>query len=483
MTEARDLSSPLDAPRQEDVSEKRTASFRPLAVLVGCAFFMEQLDSTIIAPAIPAIAEAFAVEPLRLNLAMTVYLLALVIFVPVSGALADRFGTRTVFRAAIAIFTLSSLFCGFADNLPVLLLARAIQGASAALMVPVGRIAIVRSTRPADLVTAMAWMITPAMIGPLLGPPLGGLAVTYLSWEWIFWINVPIGLLGLYLASSHVPQFRNDQSKALDLKGWLLLSLAVGCLVIGLDLSHNPRYRLDVAPGLLIGGVACVVFYRRYSKNHPSPLLDFTLLNINTFRVALVSGTLVRIGYGALPFVLPLSLQLGLGLSALNSGLAMAGSAFAAMLMKTTTVSILRRFGFRTVLIYNGFLCAFGLAVCATLEPGWSLLSILLILLISGISRSVQFNALGSIAYADTRRDQTGSATSLNTTFQQLAAAFGIAISVWLLDFFALLSGQSTPSVGAFSLTFLVLGFLALLAVPICFSLEEKAGKQLSGNG
>ncbi|MBD1550750.1 MFS transporter [Pseudomonas typographi] len=466
---------------KHDGNDLHSPSYKPLAMLVGCAFFMEQLDATIIAPAIPAMAKAFAVEPLQLNLAMTLYLLLLVVFVPISGALADRFGTRRVFSAAVTIFTLSSLACGFAHSLPTLLLARSLQGIGAALMVPVGRMAMVRATRPADLVAAMAWMVTPAMIGPLLGPPLGGVLVTWLSWPWIFWANVPIGIVGLYLTQRLVPQFAVTTRRRIDLLGWLILSLGVGCLVIGLDLSHAKNNVAHLAPVLLIVALLCVFAYWLYSRHHPNPLLDFSLARITTFRVSLVSGTLVRVGYGALPFLLPLTLQLGMGMSPMQSGLVIAGSALASMLMKTATVKILRYFGFRSVLIANGLLCAVGLAVCALLGPGWSAYATLCLLLISGISRSVQFNALGSIAYADTRREQTGAATSLNTTFQQLAAAIGIALSAWLLNLFAGLSGDASPTLHSYAWTYLALALIALLAVPVCLQLKGDAGKALTG--
>lgn len=461
--------------------ESRTVNFRPLAMLVGCAFFMEQLDSTIIAPAIPSMAQTFAVEPLRLNLALTLYLLVLVIFVPVSGALADRFGTRRVFCAAVGIFTLSSLACGFAQDLTTLLVARAVQGMGAALMVPVGRMAMVHSTRPADLVAAMAWMVTPAMLGPLLGPPLGGLIVTWSSWPWIFWANVPIGLFGLYIGRRLVPQYVVAVPRKIDLLGWLIFSCGAGALIVGLDLSHHHVYRHHIAPALLTFAIISAFVYWCHARRHPAPLLDFSLTRISTFKVSLVSGSVVRIGYGALPFILPLTLQLGMGLSALKSGVVMAGSALASMLMKATTVKILRHFGFRNVLIANGVLCAVGIAACAALSPKWSIYAILGLLLVSGISRSVQFNALGSLAYADIDRSQTGSATSLNTTFQQLAAAIGIALCVWMLEFFSTQDGASQSSLVSYALTYLALGVITLMAVPICLGLRKDAGRALSG--
>lgn len=455
--------------------------FRPLSLLVGGAFFMEQLDTTIIAPAIPQIALSLGTDPLRLNMAMTAYLLCLVIFIPISGAFADRFGTRTVFRVSVALFTFSSVLCGLSNNLYTLVAARALQGASGAMMIPVGRIAIVRTVARSDLVSALAWMITPAMLGPLVGPPLGGFIATYASWRWVFYINVPFGLAAWWLASRYIPQIRTPDAGRFDVPGWLLLCLSLAGLVIGLEVSHQPNFSRAETVFIFAVTLATGVAYYVRSRGQSEPLLDFSLMDTETFRVSLIAGTLVRIGYGSLPFLLPLALQLGLGFSAVQSGIALLGSAVVAIIMKTWTAVILRRYGFKQVLIWNGIFCALGLAVCAIFREGWGLYTVLVVLMIGGIARSVQFNALAAIAYADIPPHRTAAATSLNTTFQQLAATLGIALSVWILEASARFGHRSGPDSFDFSLAFLAMTVIALLAIPCCFRLNRHAGAELTG--
>lgn len=459
----------------------QAADFRPLALIVGGAFFMEQLDTTIIAPAIPAISQALGVEPLRLNLAMTMYLLCLVVFIPISGLLADRYGTRTVFRWSVALFVTSSTVCGLAPDVITLTVARAIQGASGAMMVPVGRIAIVRSVDRAQLVQAFAWMVTPAMLGPVLGPPLGGIIVTYWSWHWIFLINVPIGLTGLWLAGRHVPQFHQRSAGRFDLRGWLLLAACLALCVTALELVARRGSSSGLIALLGAGCVAAALCYALHARRVAHPLLAFGLLDIQTFRAAFVTGAVVRVGYGALPFLLPLALQLGLQFSAMESGFALLMSAITAIVMKTRVGAILKRFGFRKVLFWNGLICGLALAACALFQPGWGLAAITAVLLVGGFSRSIQFNAIASITYADIPRDQVGPATSLNTTFQQLAAMLGISLSVVIVELSALLDGRATPQAGDFAIAFVAMGVVALAGQPWFWRLPADAGNDLSG--
>ncbi|PHM19647.1 MAG: MFS transporter [Curvibacter sp. PD_MW3] len=453
-----------------------------LALLVGGAFFMEQLDATIIAPAIPLIAKDLALDPLSLNLTLTTYLLALVVMIPVSGALADRFGTRTVFRWSVALFTLSSVLCAFAPDLPTLILARTLQGGSGALMVPVGRIAIVRTVKKSELVQALATMVTLAMVAPIVGPPLGGWIADTGSWTWIFLVNLPIGLLGWFLAGRHIPQLKTDITAPFDLPGWLALTSCLACLICGLELSRHGNIASWYAPTVFAASLGFGVLYFLRWRTQADPLLDFSLLKHNTFRVSFIGSSLVRVGYGALPFLLPLCLQLGLGFSASDSGLALLGSAVVVIIMKAGTAALLRTFGFRTVLICNGIACSAGLAICALLMPGWTLPGVLILLMAGGFARSVQFNALAAIAYADIEPSRTGAATSLNTMFQQLAVTLGITLSAWLLEWFATHAGRSELTAHDFALTFLCLAAITALAIPSYFALERHAGADLSGH-
>lgn len=466
------------------MTSPRTTDYRPLSLLVGMAFFMEQLDATILAPAIPQIAGDLGVDPLSLNLTMTLYLLCNVIFIPVSGFLAARWGTRRLFRGALLLFALSSLWCGLADNLLSLTLGRAVQGMSAALMVPVGRSVIVHTTRKPDLVVALAWMITPAMLGPLLGPFLGGLIVTYASWEWIFFINLPLGLAGYLAAGRYVPQIEDRAASGFDRWQWLLLALVLGGVTLVLELLRHPGLHVATCGLLALLVVSALGAYRWRSLRYQphERLLDFSLLRMPTFRVSFWSGGLIRVGYGALPFLLPLFLQLGLGFSALQAGWVLLAGGAVALMTKTFTARILRRFGFRQVLLWNGLFCALALVLCALFRSGWGLGLLAAAVSLGGFFRSIQFNALAAIAYADLPRQQIAAATSLNTAFQQLAVMLGIALAVlsvaWSGQFFQ----HAEPEVIDFSLAFVLLAGFTFAAVPFALRLDADAGAELSGH-
>lgn len=462
----------------------RSTSYRPLAVLVGLAYFMDQLDSTIIAPALPQIAAAFGVSALNLDLTMTAYLLANVAVIPLSGLLAARYGTRRVFQGSLVLFAVSSVLCGFAQSLPALVAARVLQGASAALMMPVGRMAIIHATSKTDLVAALAWMITPAMLGPMVGPLLGGVIATYADWRWIFFLNLPLGLAGYIYAARIMPQITDDAPAAIDLAQWVWLALV---LVAGAGVLWLVRHP-GVPPLAYIacGTVAVVAggayLHRLRRRLHP-PLLDFALLKVPTFCVSFWGGCLVRVGYGALPFLLPLQLQLGLGFSAIESGVVLLGSGLVAFVTKTFTARILAHFGFRSVIIWNGLLCGLALAVCATFQSAWSVTLIALLASVGGFFRAIQLNALAAIAYADLPRRSVASATSLNTTFQQFAVMIGISLSVTVVNLSAWAAQRPQAGGADYAAAFLVLTALVLAAVPVSFRLHPGAGHELSGHG
>ncbi|MEK6345994.1 MAG: MFS transporter [Burkholderia sp.] len=462
--------------------DRGKTDFRPLSLLVGSAYFMEQLDSTIIAPAVPEMARALGVGALDLDLSMTIYLLCSVIFIPLSGLLAGRWGTRTTFRVAMLAFVISSAVCGAAANLPVLIAARAVQGFAGALMVPVGRIAIVRTTPRAALVGALAWMITPAMLGPLFGPPLGGVIATFASWRWIFWLNIPVGLACWALARRVVPQIVDDREARFDLAEWLSLSVALAALVALLELASRHGVPvvlyLSLGAALLLAGVVHV----RVARASPRPLLDFSLLRFQTFNTSFWTGSLVRVGYGALPFLLPLMLQLGLGYSAVDSGAVMLASGAIAFVTKTQTTRLLRRFGFRTVLIVNGIACSLALIACAAFRAEWGIVLITLVVSAGGFSRSVQFNAIAAIAYADLPDGKVSSATTLNTAVQQLAVMLGISIATVVVGLSAHWAMRAQPAVGDFANAFLLVGLVALSTVPFYLRLHRRAGFELSGH-
>jgi EmrB/QacA subfamily drug resistance transporter len=340
-----------------------------IPLIVACALFMENLDSTAIATALPTIAAAFGESPVRLSLAITAYLFALAVFIPVSGWIADRFGARRVFRAAILVFVLGSVLCGFAGSVLELVLARILQGMGGAMMVPVGRLVLLRSTPKQDLVRAMAWLTVPALIGPVLGPPLGGFITTYVSWHWIFWINVPIGALGIVLATRFIPDLREERPPPLDLTGFLLSALGLIGLVAAFETAGRDLVPTGVTLLLLASGSAGVGLYLWHARRVRYPLLDLALLRVPTFRAAVVGGFLFRIGIGALPFLLPLMLQEAFGLNPFDSGLLTFAAAAGAMAMKATAQPILRLFGFKRVLIVNALIGACFLAMNGLFEP------------------------------------------------------------------------------------------------------------------
>lgn len=455
--------------------------FRPLSLLVGSAFFMEQLDSTIVAPAVPQIAHALGVGPLSLDLSMTVYLLCSVIFIPLSGMLAGKWGTRSIFRFSLLVFVLSSAVCGVAGNLPTLIAARAVQGFSGALMVPVGRIAIVRTTPRAALVAALAWMITPAMLGPLFGPPLGGIIATFASWRWIFWLNIPVGVIGCLLATHIVPQIVDEDDSPFNVREWASLSVALASLVAALELARHRDVPLaawfSLGAAFAVSAVAYVAFARRSTR----PLLDFGLLRFQTFNTSFWAGSLVRVGYGAVPFLLPLMLQIGLGYSAVASGAVLLASGAVAFVTKTQTTGLLRRFGFRNVLIVNGLLCSAALIACAAFRADFGFALIAVIVSAGGLSRSIQFNALAAIAYADLPGAKVSPATTLNTAAQQLAVMLGISAATVIVGLSAQLGMRAQPNADDFAHAFALIGFVAMSSVPFCVRLSARAGMELSG--
>jgi len=458
------------------------ADFRPLSILVGMAFFMEQLDATIVSPAIPDIARAFGVDPLSLNLTMTVYLLCSLIFIPLSGLLAARHGTRTVFQAAVALFVASSAACALAPSLPALTLARALQGSAAAMMVPVGRTAIVHLVGKAQLVEALAWMITPAMLGPMLGPPLGGLLCAWLSWHWVFLINVPVGLLGLLASRRAMPQLRERTDAVFHPREWLLAAVVLTLVVVMLE---RARHAFD-AP--LLAALAALLallawLHARQFRRLARPMLDFRLLSVGTFSTGFWAGALVRVGYGALPFLLPLMLQIGLGFSALHSGVVLLASGVVAFFTKTRTTAMLRRWGFRRVLLWNGLMCALALAACALFVlPRWNLLGIGAVVSLAGFFRAVQFNALTALAYADLPPAKVAAATTLNTMGWQLAIMLGISLSALAVQWSTRLGGRAEPAGADFSLAFVAVALFACAALPRYRALPRRAGEELSGH-
>jgi EmrB/QacA subfamily drug resistance transporter len=443
--------------------------------------FMQSLDSTVIATALPTMAKTFGADPVHMNVALTSYLLSLAVFIPASGWIADRYGARTVFRIAIAVFTLGSVLCGRADSLAFLVVSRILQGIGGAMMVPVGRLVLLRTAAKQELVAAMAWLTVPALLGPVLGPPVGGFIVTYFSWRWIFDINVPIGILGITLVSLFVEDVREPPRGRFDGIGLLLCGVALAGLMFGLETAGRGVVPHSTTAAMLAIGVVAVVGYLLHARRHPAPLLDLSLMRLPCFGVALSAMMLFRTGIGAIPFLLPMMLQVGFGDSAAQSGLITFASSAGALVMKPATQHALRLFGFRDTLVWNGVISAVMIAICAAFRPTWPAAAIYAALLIGGFFRSLQFTAYNTLAYGDVPRARMSSATSLYVTCQQLAATIGISTGAVSLEISTALSGRAAPQPIDFSHAFLVVAMFTLVAAPIALWMPRNAGDELTG--
>lgn len=451
-----------------------------VTLIVAVALFMETMDSTVISTSLPAIAKDLHVDPIALKLALTSYLLSLAVFIPLSGWMADRFGARTVFRAAIVVFTLGSAACGFAQGLPDFVLARIVQGMGGAMMVPVGRLVILRTVPKAELISALAWLTIPALMGPVIGPPLGGFITTFFSWRWIFWINIPIGILGIVLATYFIANFREKEVPPLDLKGFMISGIGLSGLAFGFTTIGQGLFHPALVAGLLIAGAIGCWLYVRHARATPSPLIDLKLLKVDTFYASVVGGFLYRIGVGATPFLLPLLLQLGFGLTPFQSGMLTFATALGAIAMKTTAAPILRRFGFKQVLVVNAFLSAAFIAATALFTETTPHAVILTVLLIGGFFKSLQFTSINSLAYADIEPRAMSRATSFASVAQQLSMSAGVAAGALVLELQRHGRGHVEVTTEDFATAFVVVATISALSAFIFWRLPRTAGASLS---
>jgi EmrB/QacA subfamily drug resistance transporter len=454
---------------------------RLTAVIVASALFMQNLDSTVIATALPTMARSFGYDPVRMNVALTSYLLSLTVFIPASGWVADRYGTRTVFRWAIVVFTVGSILCGLSNGLVELVAARVLQGVGGAMMVPVGRLLLLRTAAKSELVAAMAWLTMPALLGPVVGPPVGGFIVTYFNWRWTFFINIPVGLIGLVAVTAFIQDFREPPKGAFDLRGLALTGLALVCGMFGLETVGRGLVAHEVTGAMIAAGIAIGFLYYLHARRTAAPLLDFTLMKLPCFGLSFSAMMLFRTGIGAIPFLLPMMLQVGFGNSAAQSGLITFASSAGALVMKPAAQYALRLFGFRDTLIWNGVLSGIMLTACALFRPTWPAAAIYLVLLVGGFLRSLQFTAYNTLAYGDVPRAQMSAATSLYTAGQQLAATIGVSVGALSLEIARALSHHDTPETSDFSAAFVVVGLTTLVAVPIAILMPATAGDDLTG--
>jgi EmrB/QacA subfamily drug resistance transporter len=452
-------------------------------MIIACALFMENMDSTVIATSLPTIARDLREDPIALKLALTSYLLSLAVFIPISGWMADRFGARTVFRSSICVFMGGSILCALSGSLAGFVAARFVQGMGGAMMVPVGRLVVLRSTSKAELVRAMSYLTIPALIGPVIGPPLGGFISTYFHWRWIFFINIPISIIGLVMAARHIENLKEAVVQPLDWGGFLLSAVGLSCLMLGLATAGRQLVPLPESLASILIGFFLVCVYVRTARRKTHPLLDLGLFQTPTFRIGVVAGLFFRIGIGAIPFLLPLFLQLGFGLSSFESGMLTCASAAGALFMKTIAVRILQRFGFRCVLLWNTVLAALSLMLIGLFTAHTPHALIVVVLLVGGCFRSLQFTSLNALAYADIDRPQMSQATSLASVVQQLAAGLGVTVGAFALQSSGFLQGHARVVAADFPPAFVVIALVSSCSLVWLTVLAKNAGSVLSGHG
>ena len=463
----------------------RTDALGPLPFIVAATYFMEHLDTTVIATSLPRMAHDFGVGPNALSLGLSAYMLTLAVFIPVSGWLSDRFGSRSLFGSAILVFTVASVCCALSTSVGGFTAARVLQGLGGAMMVPVGRMIVVRNTDRSRMIQAISTITWPAIVAPVLGPSIGGFITTYASWHWIFLLNVPVGIGAIAASLAWVPQQRAHRSAGFDWRGFLLSAAALTSLLLGTELASREAASLALAFALILVGLGLAALAVTAARRTARPLLDFATLRVPTFAVTVLWGSATRIGIEAVPYLLPLLFQIGFGLSPFHSGLLLLAAATGNLSMKAFTTRILKRFGFRDVAALNGALAGLFTIGCGLLLPTTPLPVMLLLLLGYGLSRSLQFTTLATLAYADMSDSQKGAASTLWSTHQQMTLGMGVAFGAICLRAAAGL--DRTGATGhAFTLTdfhwaFAVVGLLTMSSVVGYVRLPRNAGSLIGG--
>jgi EmrB/QacA subfamily drug resistance transporter len=450
--------------------------------ILAVALFMEQMDSTVIATSLPAIARDLDVGPITLKLAMTSYLVALGVFIPLSGWAADKFGAKRVFITAIFVFMAGSLLCAMSDSLIAFVLSRFLQGMGGAMTTPVGRSILLRSTKKSELISAMSMFTIPGVIGPLVGPPIGGFITTYFSWEWIFLINIPIGIIGVALSWIYLPRIDSTPPPPADITGFFLSGIGAAGFVFGLSVVSLPALPPMIGVAAVVVGSLSMLLFVRHARRHPHPVLDLNLFKIDTFRTCVVSGTIFRIAMGAVPFLLPLMLQLGFGLSAFHSGMITFVAAGGALFTKFAARRVFTRFGFRSTLLLAACLSAVGTAANALFYLETPYLVMIGVLFLAGFVRSFFFTGINILGFADIEQHETSHATALNAVIQQISGALGVAFAGIILEIHSLMSGDAL-GIPAFHIAFLCVAVLNVLAALPISTLPANTGSSVSGHG
>jgi EmrB/QacA subfamily drug resistance transporter len=467
-----------------DTSPALPASSKQLLPwLIAVAFFMESLDTTILNTGVPTIAAALHVAPLSMKSVLASYTLSLAVFIPISGWMADRFGTRRVFSSAIGIFTLGSFLCGISSDIHLLVACRILQGCGGAMMVPVGRLTMVRTFAKSELIRAMSFVAIPALIGPMLGPIAGGLIVGYLHWRLIFFVNIPIGLVGLILVYLHLPDYREEHTDPLDVAGLILFGSGVALLSYVLEVFGEHTMSTPEILGCLAVSIALLTAYGWHAARTAYPMLRLALFRIRTFRASVVGSFATRLGIGGLPFLFPLLYQVGLGFTPIQSGLLMMPQAIAAMSLKVAMPRILARFGYRAVLVSNTLLIGLQILLFATIGARTPVWLMVLELFCYGFFTSLQYTSMNTLVYADVSEEQASSASSIASTTQQMAISFGVASASLVTAFFV--PDRHTSDAGQFihgvHRAFLVLGGMTILSTIVFRGLKKGDGEEVSG--
>lgn len=443
---------------------------------------MEQLDATIVNTAIPSIAASLDVTPLSLKSVVSSYILSLAVGIPISGWMADRFGTKRVFAAAIVVFTLASVLCGLAASTPMLIGARLLQGIGGAMMMPVGRLTIIRTFPKSELLGAMNFVIIPALIGPLLGPAVGGLIVHWVSWRMIFFINVPVGLLALYLVYRYMPDYRAEARRPLDVTGLILFSSGTAILSWLLEIFGEHTLSTGVSAGLLFVSLSLLMAYVVHARSAPYPLLNLAIFKIRTFRISVLGGFITRMGIGGLPFLLPLLYQIGMGMPAWKSGLLMMPAAAAAMGMKLVSQRLLKLFGYRQILVVNTVCVGITIGLFALIGPGTPIVLIVMLGLMQGFFNSMQYSSMNSLAYADVDDQDSSMASTISSSFQQLSMSFGLAVGSLVAGWYLGQVSQTNQLMVTDALhhAFLTLSAITIISSVTFWSLRKNDGESIS---
>jgi EmrB/QacA subfamily drug resistance transporter len=476
------------APQPERPSnEAQTAALSPtsknlLPWLVAVALFMENLDTTILNTAVPTIAAALKVGPLSMKAVLASYTLSLAVFIPISGWMADKFGTRRVFASAIGIFTLGSLLCGISSDIHVLVACRVLQGCGGAMMVPVGRLTLVRAFSKSELLGAMSFISIPALVAPMLGPIAGGLIVGYLHWRYIFFLNIPIGLVGLVMVYLHLPNYFEEDVKPLDVVGLILFGSGIALLSYVLEIFGEHTLGAIEVSGLLTLSLILLAGYVVHGHNTPFPLLNLSLFKIRTFRAAVSGSFFSRLGMGGIPFLLPLLYQLGLGYTAIQSGLLITPQALGALGIKAVLKRVLNFFGYRGVLISNTIIVGILMMLFATIGLRTPVWLIVLLAFGYGAFSSLQYTSMNTLAFADTTEIEASSASSIASTTQQMSISFGVAIAGLTTAYFLPAVPHSDPFavVRGLHRAFLLLGSFTILSTFVFRSLQSGDGDDVS---